>query len=247
MKHQPSLFSAILTPLLVALGLYGGAARAQTPVPQPARLMEPPYLVTGANLVMLGVVWDAEVVKRVLPAGLQPTPELSGGINIYQASGGYGVGPYQSAYFWVDVDGHDSSSGVKGRWMMEGVYGPDPRPAATLVEYAGFPVRSGGSRFVDDGKIRQAIGSVAGHDFVSVKIKTSTDCSPAASMLTYTTHKGLIEIPFTGSMCKAEPVSVDVTARAGDPFAAFKPQKILWAAEVKDAIFTITRTLPPGF
>jgi hypothetical protein len=209
--------------------------------------MEPPYLVTGANLVMLGVVWDAEVVKRVLPAGLKPTPELSGGINIYQASGGYGVGPYQSAYFWVDVDGHDSSSGVKGRWMMQGVYGPEPRPAATLVEYAGFPVRSGGSRFVDDGKIRQAIGSVAGHDFVSVKIKTSTDCSPAASMLTYTTRKGLIEIPFTGSMCKAEPVSVEVTARAGDPFAAFKPQKILWAAEVKDAIFTITRTLPPGF
>lgn len=247
MKNKLPLRSAALAAALVALGLLGAAAQAQTPAPPSPALMQPPYLITGANLVMLGVTWDAEVIKQVLPAGLKPTPELSGGINIYQASGGYGVGPYQSAYFWVDVDGHDSSSGVKGRWMMQGVYGPDPKPAATLVEYAGFPVRSGGSRFVDDGKIRQAIGSVAGHDFVSVKIKTSTDCSPAASMLTYTTRKGLIEIPFTGSMCKAEPVSLDVTARAGDPFAAFKPQKILWAAEVKDAVFTITRTLPPGF
>lgn len=90
--------SACTTTFLLAVGI----ANAGGP---PAA---PPYLVAGSNHIIVGVVWEEAAVRRALPAWVTPVEGMTGAINIYQAERGYGLTPYQSAYFWVDVEGYDS-------------------------------------------------------------------------------------------------------------------------------------------
>ena len=77
-------------------------------------------------------------------------------------------------------------------------------------------------------------------------------CEPAAGRVNYPglspqTHQVVVnEIPFVGDSCKAEPVSVDVSAPAGDPFSAFPIAKVVWAAEFKNASFSFTSPKPAG-
>jgi hypothetical protein len=71
---------------------------------------------------------------------------MTGLINVYQVRTGYGIAPYSAVYFSVDVEGFDSASGVKGRWMLQGVYGPEQQAPAALQYWYGMPVRNGSSR-----------------------------------------------------------------------------------------------------
>ena len=226
--------SACTTTFLLAVGI----ANAGGP---PAA---PPYLVAGSNHIIVGVVWEEAAVRRALPAWVTPVEGMTGAINIYQAERGYGLTPYQSAYFWVDVEGYDSPSGVKGRWMLQGVYGPDDKTSAALKEYSGLPVRNGTSRFEQTAEGKSAIGTLNGRDFVTVLIKPSNECEASAVTLNYLTATGVTEIPAAGTVCKAEPVSATVDAPKGDPFAAFKVAKVIWAIEFKDGAFSITRPRP---
>ncbi len=228
--------------LLCVIGIWGlgdGIALAdEKPVP-------PPYLVTGSNHVIVGVEWEETAIRKALPSWISPAKEMTGAINIYYAEGGYGLGAFQSAYFWVDIEGYDSISGIKGRWMLHGVYGPNEKTTAAVRDWEGFPVRNGTSRFEPTSQGKRAIGTVNGEDFVTVEIKTIPDsCVPGSVTLNYLTQKGLIEVPAAGDVCKAEPVSVKVHARPDDPFAAFRPVKALWAIEFKNGAFSDPRPQP---
>ena len=204
-----------------------------------------PFQIAGSNHVIVGVAWDPAAVQKMLPAGMKLAEGATGAINIYQASKGYGITPYQSVYFWVDVEGYDSPDGTKGRWMLAGAYGPQEKTSAALREN-GFPVRNGTSRFEATDQGKRAIGTVNGKDVVTVEIKSSSEpCDVASGLLKYPTMAAnklvVTEIPYVGDVCKAEPVSVTVTAPENDPFAAFKPVKTLWAVEFKNAAFSINR------
>jgi len=233
---------------LCLLGLVGlGSAWVSGIALADDKVVPPPYLAAGTNHVIVGVVWDEVAIRKALPSWITPVEGMTGAINIYQAERGYGLTPYQSAYFWVDVEGFDSPSGVKGRWMLQGVYGPQEKTSIALREWEGFPVRNGTSRFEATAEGKRAMGTVNGQDFVTVEIKSVPgSCEPGSVTLNYPTRKGLIEIPATGDVCKAEPVSVEVTARPGDPFAAFRPVKVVWAIEFKNGAFSLPRPQPIG-
>jgi hypothetical protein len=86
---------------------------------------------------------------------------------------------------------------------------------------------------------------VNGQDFITAEIKSGAgECSPAAGRINYpgvsASQVVVNEIPFVGESCKAEPVSLKVNAPADDPFSAYTVNKILWAAEVRNASFTFT-------
>ena len=201
----------------------------------------PPYLVAGTNHIIVGVVWEEAAIRKALPAWVTPVEGMTGAINIYQAERGYGLTPYQSAYFWVDVEGYDSASGVKGRWMLQGIYGPDEKTSAALKEYIGLPVRNGTSRIEQTAEGKTAVGTVNGQDFVTVSIKPSNECEAGAVTLNYLSQTGLTEIPAAGTVCKAEPISATVHAAKGDPFSAFKVAKVIWAMEFREGAFSIAR------
>ena len=222
-----------------------------TPASAAEKLVAPPYLVSGTNHVIVGVTWDEAVVRKMLPPGVEPVADMSGGINTYQTKGGYGLGPYQSSYFWINIEGVDSADGAKARWMLQGVYGPEEKTSSALRAHFGLPVRNGTSRNEATADGIRAIGTVNGHDFVTVEVKSKPEtCKAVAGTHNYPAQNNssgqiaVNQIPYAGQFCNAEPISVNVTAPAGDPFEGLKPVKVLWAGEFKNGSFSFSRPLP---
>ena len=221
---------------MLALGLFfllmAGKAGADGP------LLQPPYLVTGIHAVLVGVQWEKEAVLAALPPEIKPVKGMTGGVSIYQAVGGYGLSyPYEAGYFWVDVEGFDSEGGTKGRWMLAGAYGPDKNIAAQISAAYGWPVRTGLSRTKETPDGKRAIATVNGNDVAIAEITLIGECAPISGRYNYPgkNHAGQIVsvlIPYTGTWCPAQPVSMDVVAPAGDPFGKFKPVKLIWAGQV---------------
>jgi hypothetical protein len=202
----------------------------------------PPYQIAGGDHVQIGIVWD-ETVAATLPTGLRPAAGMTGGLNIYRTTQARVLRPYSSAYIWLDVEGFDTPEGFKGRWMLAGVYGPEPVAAAALSRHCGLPVRNGTSRFeLSPGRRRKAIGTLDGRDVVTAEIILGNDeFAPAEALLNYITRAPsddglfLIEVPFAAEARSAEPVSVTFDAPAGDAFAGHRIARLGWALEVRNA------------
>jgi hypothetical protein len=208
------------------------------------KLTPPPYVLTGFETIATGVTWDEAVIKRVLPPGVVPAKEMTGGINIYKAAGGYGPGgAYTAAYLWVDLEGLDASDGTKGRWMLAGVYGPSQKPLTTFQEFYGIPIRNGSARHeATNGGVR-AVGSYGGRDLVAVDVKIdSSKCGPGGggvkwlSDMPRTNHLVMYSAAFWGEVCPAEVLSARVIAPEGDPFAQFQPTKVNWSILFKGSV-----------
>jgi hypothetical protein len=123
-----TLFTARFSKPL-GISVIAGAALAVAAVTSKAeeKIQPPPYEIAGGNFVILGVVWDEAAIRKALAPGIQPVSGMTGGINIYSVERGYVIGPYSAAYLWVDIEGFDSPEGIKGRWMLAGAYGPQPK------------------------------------------------------------------------------------------------------------------------
>ena len=137
---SPVLGCVVLSSLATLTPGFGVACGEELPV-------APPYLVGGTNHVLVGVVWDEAAIREALPSWLTPAKDATGLIDIYQTGEVYGLAPYRAAYFSVDLEGFDSPSGVKGRWILQGVYGPQDEAPVALKHWYGLPVRTGTSRF----------------------------------------------------------------------------------------------------
>jgi hypothetical protein len=210
------------------------------------RAPPPPYLNAGTNHVLVGVAWDEATVQSMLPSGVRAVAGAPGIINIYQVDRGYGLAPYSAAYLSVDVEGYDSADGTKGRWLLGGVYGPDEKVAATLREHYGFPVRAGSSRTVNMGQWRRATGMMNGEAIITVDIKPSGKCQAGAGTINYPGQVAggqvvVMQVPYAGNVCGAEPLAVKITAPAGDSMARLQPLKLLWSIEMRDGAFPFTR------
>ena len=212
----------------------------------------PPYQMAGGDHVQIGVVWDNSVAAR-LPLGLRPATGMTGGVNIYRTTQARVIKPYSSAYLWLDVEGHDSPEGFKGRWMLAGVYGPEPITAAALSEHCHLPVRNGSSRFEQTSGQRRAIGTLEGRDWITAEITQGTgDYAPTEALLNYVTSVPadgrlmLVEVPFAAEARAAKAVSVTIDAPAGDAFAGLRIVRLDWALEVRDDAFSICFPRPTG-
>jgi hypothetical protein len=210
----------------------------------------PPYQVNKLNGIGVRVVFDAAAVRRVLPPGIEPVEEMTGGITLYTAEEGYGFGPYSAFFLYVNIKGFDSADGTQGRWMLQGVYGPDTKVSAALHQNYGLPVRVGESRRVTKDGSTVGIGTLAGRDVVQLVVTPKpTTCKSGAGTLNFPgqldTSRDIVvaQIPYVGEFCEADPVSVDITAPAGDPLNTLKPVKILGALAVKNYAFAFTRPI----
>ena len=168
---------------------------------------------------------------------------MAGGIVIYQAAKSYGLGPYSSAYFYVNVEGYDSPDGIKANWMLQGVYGPDPKVAQALKRYYHLPVRTGTAKIDATSDATRYTGIIDGHTIVTAETRGGA-CEGAALFEHYPAFDAktgqivLLPIPEIGDWCVAELKSLDVRPPAGDAFAAFKVKSVKHAGEFKNWSFS---------
>lgn len=221
--------------------LAGPAVRADD-----AKVPPPPWQVHVSDYVVVGVVWNEATVKKLLPAGIKPSADMSGGIAIYKSDNGWGISPYDSAYTFINVEGFDSAQGMKGRWIVQGLYGPEEKVAAAIRAAYGWQVRAGSTAITDTGSGRRAVASVGGRDVLEVELNVdASKCVRVGGINHYvsgTAAKPVVnQIPFEGDWCGGEPVKAAVIAPADDPFAATVPAKVIWGGEFRNGAIAFTR------
>jgi len=96
-----------------------------------------PWQMAGNNHVLVGVVWN-DAVLNLIPKGLTPVPERTGGINIYYSPRGYGASPYQSGYGWIDLAGNDAADGSKARYIFRAGVGPTEKITSAFQRSGGL-------------------------------------------------------------------------------------------------------------
>ena len=207
----------------------------------------PPYQTKCDGFGLL-VAYDEVLLRSLLPSGIEPTDEMSGGINLYTAGQGYGLAPFSAFYFYVHVKGFDSSDGTKARWMLQGVYGPEARVPGALHKYFGLPVRTGESRQEIKEASTIGIGSLAGQEVVRIVVrpKPATYKFVAGAInfpgqLETTNELVVLQMPYIAEICDADPVSIDVKAPTGDPLEKLKSVKMVGAFAFKNFTFAFPR------
>lgn len=234
---QPKMTMAALA---MAAGLGAGAGAAAEDAPPP------PYLMTQANTVTIAVTWEAESLAGILPEGVVPAPDMSGGLNVYDADGGYGLSPYSAAYAYVNVTGWDSASGAPARYIIGGWYGPDPKVSAAMRTHFNANVGTGDAAQTEDGETWTGRG---GDDTgaITLVVRPGGDCVAAAGTLNYVGEAGpgagyeLLQIPFNGDYCPAEPVAVEITGPDGSALSQVKVDEMLAGGRLRNGAFAFTK------
>jgi hypothetical protein len=184
---------------------------------------KPPYLVTLTDHLSIVFEADESALKSLLPPKLKPAAGNTVGLNMYRADP-VGLAPYNASYLWINVDGVDSPDGSKGRWMVQGWYGPEPVPTAFRTQL-GFPVELGETRLEHESNRIHAVLTRGGTALIDSTIALKEGGpAPVGALLNYpvsrqnlsgaaaSTAKSDIavnRIPFTGEVTAASPVSLE--------------------------------------
>ncbi len=209
-------------------------------MPLAATAGDAPYIVRGNTHILVGVSLDEAAVRAALPAGMEPTEGITGGYNVYRSDGGYNTPAYTRAYVWADVEGYDSASGTKARWVLWGVTGP----GAEVSQAGGYDFHDGSAALIQRGATITGTAHQNGSEILRVEIERGDGgCAPAAGTLNYpvrlpaTGNLAMHRYPFAGDICGAAPVSLELLVGNDHPLAKFKPTALLWAAQAKNLSF----------
>jgi len=222
-----ALIGSLWAALLASVAVISGARVGAEEIP-------PPYYIGRSEAVVIGIAYDESRIKRVAPAGVQMAPGATGVVIMYRTGDNYGLPPYSSSWLGLEVEGFDTPGGGKARWMLAGLYSPEP-VAAALAKHFNYPTREGSTRIEREGQRVVAVGMMGGREMIRAELVLKSEpCMRIAGMAHETTRKPgadaiqLIKIPHLGNWCAAESTKVEIVAPASDPFGQLNPVKVLW-------------------
>ena len=207
----------------------------------------PPYILTQVRGMIVTVTWEPEAIRKALPKSVKPVQDFSGGIVIYEVGTASDIGSYSSAYYYVEVEGHDSRDGTKAHWMLTGIYGPKPSVSAALARHCFLPVAPGQSAHTWSGETLRSTAVQEGRDLFTATVRQKSEsCGPAFAFEHYPAvdSRGrlwLLQIPETGTFCEAELVSLNTDVPATSPFSRFRVQSKTGAYTFRDWAFSFTQ------
>jgi hypothetical protein len=204
--------------------------------------------MTGTRGIEVGYALDETVVRRLLPKGIQPVKEMTGGFELYISPGGYGIAPYSAFNMFVDVEGFDMPDGRKGRWMLIGYYGPSEQVAAALRDHYAWPVRAGSVQVETNGNGLTWIGSANGKDIIEVNIRRKSGECQNHSALDHWSGKSesgpilIARIPNTYCWRDVELSNIRVFAPLNETVGALQPgqRPIVYAVEWENGAWSFT-------
>jgi len=216
-------------------------------VSQAGEAFKAPYLVGGNEHIVMGITLDEAAVRAALPDGLEPAEGFTGGLNVYTSQGGDGVAPYTRSYVWVDLEGYDSVSGSKGRYILWAA----SNPGSEKLQYRGYDSVKGDTKLERNGNTVIGSTSVDGREVMKVEIElTGETCNPAVGSLNYPSNldgtgpRVISQFFWSGSVCGATPVYVDFVAGSDHGLAKYKPTAVSWAVLAEDLSFSGSPPFP---
>jgi hypothetical protein len=222
--------AVVALPVAVMILLASTVSRADEAAPQMSLIPE---------AVIVALSFDENRVRKLLPAGLKLAPGATGQVAVYPISMPAGPGDFTHAYVSVDVEGFDSPSGIKGRYILAEVAGPAPSAVRTIASH-GFPVRLGSSYLTATPTGKRGYVTRDGIELLSAEIRPKPEpCSAVAGSVNYVGLNAgskllLTRFSFMGQVCGAEPVNVQIMTSPSDPFGQIGPVKVLGAAMLRN-------------
>jgi hypothetical protein len=164
---------------------------------------------------------------------------------MYRTQKAVGLVPYTASYLWIDIDGFDSPDGTKGRWMVQGWYGPEPVPSA-IRNYMGLPVQLGVTNYQRDGNRIHAALSSDGVNVIDAIITLKETPIHRSGFLNYLVLGRNLKYPASSSfvvnripgaseITPAAPVSMEFHFRETDAAKGLQPKRLLNALYIKGA------------
>jgi acetoacetate decarboxylase len=245
---RPPLILASI--LIMALTIPTGAQQRETTVPRP------PYLILNHEHLVILFEADESALKALLPTGIKAAPGNVVGLNMYRTQEAVGLVPYTASYLWIDIEGFDSPDGTKGRWMVQGWYGPEPVPSA-IRNYMGLPVQLGVTNYQRDGDRVHAALSSDGVNVIDAIITLKDAPIHKVGFLNYPAlGRNLTQpapsafvvnrIPGASEITPATPVSMEFHFRENDAAKALQPRRSLNALYIKGAASAFVVPEPTG-
>jgi len=204
-----------------------------------------PQLVTNAWMFISAFKADPEVLKSMLPEGLEPNPEGQVVMNMYTVPNGdqtSGFGPYTLTYLTVELADQDSyvmNSDTKypGRYFI--YYFNSSPVMRAFTEKAGIPVNENTNVVTTtetkDGKLTATL-TMDGKPVIVSTADVGDELSPLQGG--HLNYFGLIEttedgktknqvvkypIPFIGGVVDTQNAKIKITAPEGHPLNKVKP------------------------
>lgn len=240
--------SSVLRLAGATLGLFVMAsATAGSAVAQSKPAPPPPYIMKGMDATFVNVTWEPEIIDTLLPDGLTPLEGYTGGINLYSVPKGYGLAPYTAAYFYVNVDNHASTSGIPGRFILGGVFGP-AAAADAMNEHYGWRMREGLAVQLQEEGVITSIAQYDAQPLFTVKMtNVAVDCPDFSGTVKYVTAApestlSIMEVPFSAQLCTADVIDgIEINASEDDPISRFKVKSVVSGIQLRDASFAYTK------
>jgi DNA-binding CsgD family transcriptional regulator len=202
----------------------------------------PPFQVSGVHLKHIGVRFAPGVVDRLLPNDLEPADGQSGLITVYSVASGNGIAGFTVFFAALAVKGYDAPDGSPGHYIASGHYSGDG--GTFMRRFYNLNVTEGESRQYSEGDLKVGVGTVGGFDVLKVALRPlAADQQRAAGFRNYLgRYPGggtcVFPIAFSGVVNPAEPVSVEIDARAPELDRLARPTHLTFAFECTDLSLT---------
>ena len=194
-----------------------------------------PQLVTGAWMFIAAYKVDPEVLKSMLPAGLNPHPNNHVVINMYtvpdknQTSG---FGAYTLTYLTIELDGHDSyvmDSDVTypGRYFVH-YYNSSPR-MREFTKPVGIPAQEGMTTTVVENGVLKTKLEIGGQSMIEATAEVGSELGGFGgghlNYFGFMEDKGVVKypIPWNGGTVSMANPKITFTAPEGHPLHRLKP------------------------
>ncbi|MFO7855852.1 MAG: hypothetical protein R6V44_11645 [Paracoccaceae bacterium] len=204
-----------------------------------------PYVVRGNTHMLIGVTLNEAAVRERLPAGLEPTAGVTGGLQVYTSEGGEGVAAYTRSYVWADLAGMDSITGNPGRYILWVV----DTAQAEKLSGLGYDATAGEATLSETEGTLTGAAAVAGSQVLAASLKAG-DCAAGTGVINYPSMPvwaegmAVTQYAFAGDFCGGELVGMEITAPEGHALTKLAPQPAGWVAVARDLSFSATPAMP---
>ena len=192
-----------------------------------------PQTQLGAYVVEVGVAFPEAAVRAVLPEGLSPAPDFTGGIAIYGGEEGWAASPPSTGHIWLDV--LDDARGTRARYLLKDftseLYEDETTDAVSLT------VPPEVHQLGDDGVLHVLAWPDRVSELELVLRRSAETCAQPSAAEGNLLASGLdgtlgvVPAAAVSDWCKieAEVGWAKVSAPFGHALRPFVPQQVLWA------------------
>ncbi len=211
-----------------------------------------PQLVTDAWMLLIGYEADPEVIRSLLPPGLEPHPNSMIVMNMYTVpdpSQTSGFGAYTLTYLTIQLKGQDSyimgsETGEPGRYFV--AYFNSSEVMRNFTRKVGIPAEPGMTKQTKKNGKLVSVLEVDGKPFIEATVDVSEELQPAVGgHLNYFGLKKInrdskevlqimkYPIPFVVRTVKTENPKVEFKMPEDHPLYRLKPINVKWASYMK--------------